>query len=238
ERLIERASIRDTLNPTSLLLQKDLTYRIQIRIVGGLVYDQGYFTPSVDTTPILVIEEVEWGDQIHYVGQYITIELSRPDPEHIQANYKDELENTISILLEICYPNGTQIWNTTSTEQMIQFNWYNAVNTTGYLAKITIQHGTFKEITYEAWFPGETEGFQDLPDFDIIGTGATKAIGILLIFSAFLLTSRLNAYLGIFLATAVAYIVRYIGLLPDLPYTVIHVVLTLTIMAWLAGGNN
>lgn len=238
ERLIERVLIRDTLTPTSLLLQKDLTYRIQIRVVGGTVYDQGYFTPSVDTIPTFIIEDVDWGDQIHFVGQYIMIEFSRPDPEYIQANYKDDLEESISILLEICLINGTQIWNATSTEQIIQFNWYDAINTTDYLVKITAQHTIFGEITHQAWLPGETGGYIDLPDYDIIGTGATKALAILLIFSAFMLTSRLNGYMGIFIATIVAAIMKAIGFLPEMSYTVCGVVMTLTIMAWLGGGNN
>ena len=234
ERLIERVLIWDTTNDVSAVLQKDNRYKLQIRDNLGNVHVFDYFLPIIGVTPDLVIDDIPFSDQVHYVGEYISVEALRPDPEHIRINYKDEREETISIFVEICLLNGTQIWNTTSTEQMIQFNWYDAVNTTHYLVNLVAQHELVDEVYYSTVLAGEYPDYDGFPDFGIFGAAGQYFIPVGLLIIILAIGDAGNAKVVTGLMVCIAYLLHGLKILP-VPILAIHLSLLFTIAWWIQG---
>ncbi len=240
EMLIERALIWDVANPTSLILQKYRIYRLQIRCGTDAVYSFPYFTPGVETPPLLIIREVEWGDQMHYVGENVTIEFARPSFTHIRINYKDELENTASIFVEVLLKNFTQVWNDTSTEQLLQFNWYGANSSQDYLVRLIAQHEDFGEIGSTGWLAGSQQSYEDPPDVGVLGDWPIQnilGVSILIFtFAAFSAGTKSNLF-GTFATVAIGYVLVTLKFLPT-PYYVLHGCLVLTLLWGWTGGNS
>ena len=232
ERLIERNQIWDVLNPTILVLQKDRTYRIQIRCGTGAVYSFGYFIPTAGPPPTLIIDKILWEDTLHPVSEYISVEISRPAYTHIRVNYKDELEQTTSIFLEIRLRNGTQVWNYTSLAQMVQINWYGANNETEYVAFLSATHEVLGYITVSKTLLGETDPYAP-PDFSVIGVGPSL-LSVFIIVLVAGSVSRYNRSAGMFAGAAIASVLTYVNFV-SIPYEVLAVAFALSILSGLGG---
>ena len=240
ERLIERDLIWDTSNPVGAILVKNNRYKLQIRDGQGGVHVFDYFLPTTGVTPILIIDDISFSDQVHYVGEYISVEASRPDYEHIIINYKDEIESTTSIFVEICLMNGIQIWNATSTENMVQFNWYGADNETDYLVNLRATGEDYGEAFYSKALLGEKTGIADPPDLDaVLGSGIRLMISIFIIYMGFIIFSAYTATIGVFSGLTITYVLNYTKFIPiPIPWTILHALMGLLIMWALAGGNK
>jgi len=237
ERLVERKLIWDTENPTTLVLMDSQVYIIQITAEDNYVYRFDYFIPGVSLVQTLTIRDIDFTEQAHYVGEDISVEALRLTPTHIRINYKDNLELSNNVFVEICYLNGTQIWNNTSTNQIIQFNWYGAVNTTDYLVNLIAEHQFYIEIKYSKFLEGVSLEYDEPPDFSIFGQGFKNLFSIFLILGAVFLFSKATALIGIFVGIAISYALVILNF-TDIPYTVIHACLALTILWGLAGGGR
>jgi len=237
ERLVERKLIWDTENPTTLVLMDNFVYIIQITTEDDYVYRFDYFIPGVSLVQTLTIRDIDFTEQAHYVGEDISVEALRPIPTHIRINYKDDLELTEQVFVEICYLNGTQVWSDTSTNQIIQFNWYDAVNTTDYLVKLSSSHPYYGTIRYSKFLEGSKGGLEEPPDFEVFGKGFKYGIGVFLLFAAFSLFSKNSMLFGTFATISVAYLLRYAQFLP-IPYIVLHASMALTILWGVSGGGR
>lgn len=130
--------------------------------------------------------------------------------------------------------NGTQVWNTTSTEQMVQFNWYDAVNTTHYLVNVVAQHELVDEILYSNALAGEFPDWDDPPDFSIFGVAGTYVlpIGIMLIILSVGDAGNAKTVTG--LMVCVAYLLHFIQML-TVPILAIHLGMLVTVAWYLQG---
>ena len=202
------------------------------------LYTFGAFVPGVESTPTLSIYDIDSSEQLHYIGEDITVEFSRPTYGSIQINYEDVAEKTTSIFVEVCNLNGTQVWNDTSTDTTKQFNWDGAGSSLDYLVNLVAQHPDVGEIYASTWLTGLKPDFDAPPDFDaMLGEGASTAFAVFMIFAAYLLFSRATALLGIFFATMMTYIMIYLEFL-DMSYLPVHVTLGLVVMWGLGGGGS
>jgi len=233
ETLIERAAIRDTIDAVSLNLVTNRVYRIRIRLTDDTVYDFGYFTPGVDTERTLVIDELEYDDYAHVYSKYITVEATRPNATYIQVNYEDTKSHTTSILVEIQYRNGTQIYNTTVAAATAQVNWYDAVNTTDYRVLVNATHPSYANgVIYRRTLNGEIDT-SDAPDFSPIGI-STELLCTGIVFLVGLTVSGEKPEIGIFAATSIAAAFVYYDVLP-LTWTDIIVLYVISVGMGLGG---
>jgi len=221
-----------------LTLVQSQIYTLRIRFMDDSTYTFGTFIPGSEATPTLSIYEIDPSEQIHYIGEDITVAFLRPTNTHIRINYKDDAELTTSIFVEVCLMNGTQVWNDTSTDTTKQFNWYGAEAATDYLVNLVAQHPVVGQVYASNWLTGAKPEFEETPDFDaMIGEGANTAFAVFLIFASFLLFSRDTALLGTFFAVTMTYITIYLGFL-DMPYLPVHVVMGLVIMWGVSQGGT
>lgn len=236
ERVIERVLIWDTVNSVPLTLTIGQIYVLQVRLPDDSTYRFGYFTPGSDPTPTLTIRGIDFGDQAHYVGKDVSIDLTRPNYTHIQVEYQDDLAQTTSVFVEICYLNTTQVWNDTSTADIVQFNWYNADSETDYLVNLIAEHEFYEMVTSSAWLEGEKPGLVAMPDLSVLGTGFRYGLSILILL--FIFSSGSTETRGIITSgtVAMAYLLRYIGWFPA-PYVALHLS-AFIVVAWMLGGNR
>lgn len=239
ERIVERMLIWDTVNTVPLTLTKDKIYILQVRFPDNSTYRFGYFIPSSDPTPILTISGMAFSNQAHYVGEHITVEATRPNATHIQINYEDTLEQTNEVFVEICYLNGTQVWNDTAVSSDVVFNWFNAINTTDYLVNLIAEHEFYEEVTYTKFLEGEEIPLDYLDWDELLGEGATLGISLLLIFMGFGIFSTYTAEIGCFSGLTITYILNYANFLPiKIPWVILHSAMGLLIMWFLSGGRK
>lgn len=215
EFLIERALIMDAINAVPLTLTQNQIYILQIRLSDDSLYRFGYFIPSSDPTPTIIINQMPFSSQTHYLGEDISTLATRPTPTHIQLTYLDKSELTIGLDIEILFLNKTVAYTDSATgENSITFNWYNAHNESDFIVNLNIDHYLYGESSYTAWLLGEKPGLPDPPDIDsIIGAGATNGLSILLILSALVIGSRGGALISLILADVVTFILISVGLL-------------------------
>ena len=236
--LIERMLIQDTANQIPLTLIQSQIYTLRIRFMDDSIYSFGTFIPGSQADPTLSIYDIDSSEQLHYIGEDVTIEFSRPTYGSIKINYEDAAEKTTSIFVEICNLNGTQVWNETATESSKEFNWNDGQATLDYLVNLVAQHPDYEEVYVSSWLAGLKPEFEDPPDFDaLLGKGASTGFALFLIVGAYFLFSRATALLGIFFATAMTYVVIYVGFL-DMSYLPVHVTMALVIMWGLSGGSR
>jgi len=240
ERVVERVLIWDTVNAVPLTLTIGQIYILQARLYDGTIYRFGYFTPGSDPTPTLTISGIPFSDQAHYVGEHIAVEATRPNATHIQIAYENLLEDTTDLLVEICYMNGTQVWNDTTLNDDIIFNWYGADNETDYLVNFEAYSEFYGDISYSKALAGEKPDITEPPDLDaILGSGFRLMISIFIIYMGFIIFSAYTAELGVFSGIAITYVLNYIEFIPiPIPWYVLHALMGLLIMWALAGGNK
>ena len=240
ERVVERVLIWDTVNAVPLTLTIGQIYILQARLYDDSIYRFGYFTPGSDPTPTLTISGIPFSDQAHYVGEHISVEAARPNATHIQTAYENLLEDTTDLLIEICYMNGTQIWNDTTLNDDIIFNWYGADNETDYLVNFEAYSEFYGNISYSKALAGEKPDITDPPDLDaVLGQGVRLMISIFLIFMGFIIFSAYTAVLGVFSGLVITYILNFMAFIPiPIPWTILHALMGLLIMWALAGGNK
>jgi len=211
--LIERNEIKDTIDDVSLNLVTNRVYRIRIRLADGTVYDFGYFTPGIDTSRTLVIDDLEYDDYAHVYTRHITIEAYRLNATHLQANYEDTRGDTTSIYVEISVRGGAQVYNTTIAAATGQVNWYSAVDYVSYTVLVNATHPSYRNgVVYSRTFIGE-ETHPDMPDFDIIGL-PVRIICTGIVFLVGCTVSSEKPEVGLFVATSVAAAFVYYGALP------------------------
>ncbi|GAH21936.1 unnamed protein product, partial [marine sediment metagenome] len=79
---------------------------LQVRFEDNSTYRFGYFIPGAVGTPTLSIYSIAFSDQAHIATEHITVEAQRPSDEHIRVNYKDDLDDTEGVFVEVCLLNG------------------------------------------------------------------------------------------------------------------------------------
>ena len=131
--------------------------------------------------------------------------------------------------------SGTQVWNTTSTENIIQFNWYSAVNTTHYLVNLVAQHEIVDEVWYSTVLAGCPPDYDGPPSLEILGKAGKYIIpvGLLMLCLAFG-DAGVSGKMATTLMVCMAYILHFMGWLP-VPIMAIHLGMFITVAWWLQG---
>jgi len=239
EQIIERVLVTDAINAIPLTLTKNQIYTLQIRLADNSIYRFGYFIPASDPTPTIILNQIPFSSQTHYLGEDVSALATRPTPTHIQLTYLDESELTIELNLEILYLNRTTAFTDSATgEPSVTFNWYNAHNESDFIIKLNINHYLYGESTYTAWLIGEKPATPEPPDIDtLIGKGTTNALSIIIILAALMIGSRGGAIISLILADLVAFILISVGLLTS-PFGYGPPILVLVLIWVYAMGAN
>ncbi len=238
ERLIERQIIWDTANSIPLTLVQSQIYALQVRFADNSTYRFGYFIPGSEATPTLSIYEIAFSSQAHIPAEHILVEALRPSDTHIRVNYKDSLDDTDEVFVEVCLLNGTQIWNDTAAGDILQFNWYGADTDTDYMVQVNITHGFYGALTYTAWLEGAHDPYEDPPDLGLFGTWPIASpLAIFLIVGTACLFSRSSAVIGSAVTVLVAAALVGLGWIA-ISYTVLATLFSLVVLWGLSRGGK
>lgn len=242
ECLVERMLIWSTENPVSLRLTTSKLYILQIRKVDDSFHRFGYFVPGAETTTILNIYDIVFSSQAHIPAEHVTVEALRPSYEHVRVNYKDSLDDTEQVFVEVCLLNGTQVCNDTRYEAVTQFNFepptYLINNETDYMIQVSITHGFYGVLNYTSWLTGAQGSFWEVPDLNLFGSWPIKsAFAVFIIIAAACLFSRVSAVIGMGVTVLLAAALTTIGWI-NIPGTVLAAAFALIVMWGLAGGGK
>ena len=201
--VIERALIWNTETQIPMVLEQNQIYFLRLRLSSGAYYNFGYFTPTGDAPPSLIVKGVDFDEQYQPVSQYVHIEATRVNATHIRATYTNTLNTypTLNVTLAVTLRNGTLVYSDHTVAETAVFNWYAADNQTAYRVTVTALHSYYGTVSYTVildppWTP--------LPPLDFGAIGLPTNLVCVFIVLIFLGgVSRFSAALGVFTATVV-----------------------------------
>jgi len=171
ERLIERVDIGTGYNEVQLLLVYQTSYHLAVVTSEQTVYDQGYFIAGVDTSPMIVLNEISFENSIHIAHEHILIAHFREELTNITINYQDQLEMTDSLNWTVWDRWGVMHYNVSNVGgQIVSFTWSGADNETVYVSKLYITHSYYDNPMFTEILFVPQEDKTDLIDFSFLGT--------------------------------------------------------------------
>jgi len=173
ERLIERVDIGSGYNEVQLLLVYQTSYHLVVITSEQTVYDQSYFIAGVDTSPMVVLNEISFENSIHIAHEHIRVAHFREDDAltNITVNYQDTLERTDALNWTVWDRWGVMHYNVSNVGgQLVSFTWDGADNETVYVSKLYITHSYYDDPIFTEILFVPQEDKTSLIDFSFLGT--------------------------------------------------------------------
>lgn len=244
-------SARRYINGTLHTVEKrkaDLNDRVEMALIQGtryniyiqddIEYNYGDELFSTDTDVTITIRGIEFPQEIILAYQYVRIYAERHNNySSISLLYQDLETDTDYVDCYIKYRNGTIAYNITKTGvNLFNQTWASAQYNITYYVEMDVFHNDFGELNYRAvMYRG---GFGISPfGLDWLGTIPYMLTSVIipsfLILGAGGLFSKVNAYVGAFMATIVAILLAWWGWIEIAPAMLI-IALALSILMGLA----
>ena len=213
--LVERYLIWDSESTSPLTAMLNKIYDLKIKLPNNNVYSFGYWVPTTATPPTLTLSLLDPDDYYQPISGIVEIEATRPNATHIQIEYLDKMDLTLSVFVNITLRDETIVYNFTGGSPIEIFNWYDAVNTTEYVVNVRVSHSYYGEVTYSTILIGETD-YDSPPSWSIIGIEDQWVyLGLIVVVAG--TVSRVNAAAGLFAGACVASAFVYRNLV-EIPY--------------------
>jgi len=226
---ITRVPATGTTGTIKLLLQIDRSYIL--KLVGpDFEYQFGLFVAD-GTGETLVIREVAFDPRVKLAYQYVLADASRPDPSTILVSYQDNTKNTILTRLYIKLRNGTVMYESSSSSNLVQYEWDMAESNVSYYVELQISHSEFGDMTFRKALPPPVV-FNPPFRLGFLGSSPVPTNQIVPIFLILILAacfSVMNAHIGIVIVCLFAGLLWAIGWF-DVPQTTIAICLSLAIL--------
>lgn len=210
----------DSTNTVVMTLQQGIRYRLVLGD-GTTQFVYGDFAPSGVTAVQLTLKGADFPKETLLKYPYVTFYGVRAFGNpfgSILINYNDSKADTTSFTADFKTEDGTVVYSyTVASTNTINLNWTSAVNATIYEVEVTVQHGTYGELTWSQTFANQAGDNAALFSLGFLGdwvfdTGfLLPALIILLVAACF---SALNAEVGAVLTCIAALVLSYMGWLP------------------------
>lgn len=237
--VVERIEVQ-VVNDVPLTLVTYQVYSLRILAPNENIINFGIYVSGVISNPTLIIDEIAFSNQAQITYRYVTVEVERPTTTQIRVNYNDSLAQTISILFDLEFRNGTEVYNETVNENNYQFTFLGADQYTDYLMKVTVVHETFGTLYHEEPI-GVGRTFNPFPDISMIGSfgpiQTPNLLGLFIIGVLALAFSAVSAEIGGFVAVGVAFVLTYWGVL-DFSYTMMGIAMAIVIGVGIVRGSQ
>ena len=213
--LVERYLIWDSESESPLTAMLNKIYSLKIRLPSDSLYSFGYWVPTTATPPTLTLSMLHPDDYYQPISGIVEIQATRPNATHIQIEYFDKMDLTLSVFVNITLRNETMVYNVTGGSPIEIFNWYDAVNSTEYVVNVNASHSYYGPVTYSTTLIGETD-YEPPPSWSIIGIEDQWVyIGLIIVVAG--TVSMANAAVGLFAGSCVAAAFVYLNLV-EIPY--------------------
>lgn len=229
DRVVERWKV-EVLTDIPFTLSWGVAYKFRLVCNEG-TYVFGSVVAEADTTIDLTITSNEFPVDYTSFGLNISVSASRENSTWIQVLYADAGNGTSWVYVDIQTRYGTSAFNSNSSSDSVQVNWYSALNISDYIAKVTISHSTLGTLYYTKSLPSTVEGASPF-DFGFLGSSPVDlsqifALLITLFFGG--IASVKNVYAGGFLMLIIASVFGYLGWL-NVSVTVLTVCMVFVFM--------
>lgn len=164
--LIERQII-DVHNEVPLNLVIGATYTLRVRFYDNSTFDWGFFVPGQTLTNTIVLRGVEITDQAYQIGNFISVEITRPIATQLTVDYLASKNQTIWSNVTIVIRNGAQVAFTSRTNNSYTFNYLGAVANTSYTVLVNGEHTLQTAWSYSKTFDAQ-ETYPAVPNVENI----------------------------------------------------------------------
>lgn len=196
----------DINNKISVNLIQDKMYTVYIE--DDIVFEYGNELFGADTTPTIYIEGVNIPETIIMAYRQVQLYADRHSNfTGISMVYNDTEEDTDHVDCYINYRNGTNAYNTTVSANTFNATWSSAEYDTTYFVEMFAYHNNYGTIHYAStlWRGGMNQGGWGMDWIGTIPNIATSTlIPMFLIFLGAGAFSKINAYVGAFVAVGLA----------------------------------
>jgi hypothetical protein len=189
--------IKDIVTRTALNMVVGAAYHIKIKWSDGTSFDWGYLVGGVDSTPVIIIRDVQFSAQAQITYRYVTVEITRPLTTTITIDYNDTRQQTNWVNISISERNGPQVHSDSSTLSSKTFNWAGANASLDYLVVVDIDHEFFGDLNM--WkYVDYSPTFYAAPNIEALGTfGGLQTGNIISALISILCISVFSYYAGV-----------------------------------------
>jgi len=164
--LIERMVI-DLHNTVPLNLVVGATYSLRVRFYDNSTLDWGFFVSGGVLTTTIILRGVDITDQAYLVGNFISVEITRPITTQITVDYLTSRNTTIWSNVTVVIRNGAVVAFRANTNETYTFNVGGLAANTSYTVLVEGEHTLQTEWAYSKTFDGE-ETYPDVPNIEDI----------------------------------------------------------------------
>lgn len=176
--LIERMFI-DVHNEVPMNLVVGATYSLRVRFYDNTSFIWGYFVSGQTLTTTIVLRGVDITDQAYLVGNFLSVEITRPITTQITVDYLTSRNTTIWSNVTVLIRNGAVISTQSYAVEGYTFNLAGLDANTSYTVLVEGEHTLQTEWAYSKSFDG-TETYPDVPNIEnIFPMGALESSNLI-----------------------------------------------------------
>jgi len=209
-----------------------------ITIQDGSSYEYGDLLITSETSITLTLKGIEFPQNVILAYRYVRLYAERHNNHtSISMLYQDLQTNTDNVTCSINYRNGTSAYSSTQYTNTFNVTWTSANENITYFVAMDAMHGDYGEINYRATLYRSQMGTNPFDQLgNIIGTipGISTAdiIPTVVIVAVAAVFSKVNAYVGGFMAIIFAMFLTWYGWI-SIPMAMIVTALFIVIIAGL-----
>jgi hypothetical protein len=185
---------------------------------GDVSYIFGDCLMTSITAVQLYLNSADFSEEVQLMYKYILMDALRDfSSNSLRIIYEDTTSQTVSVLVEIDFKNGTNVFTYTAVSDSFSLNWTGVIDSEAYQVTLTVTHSSYGELTWKKYFVeqgGSTSPFDFSFLGSILGLDTSYLLPILLIIFVAACFSALNAEVAAVLAVIMGIIFSVMGWLP------------------------